>query len=54
MIKKKKYLDKVHDLVIKGVVAKFDLFFCLPTNLSEICTQYVKLNQESIYAISFI
>ena len=38
----------------KGAVAKFGLFFHLPTNLSEICTQYVKLNQESIFAISFI
>ena len=39
---------------IKGAVAKFGLFSYLPTNLSEICTQYVKLNQESIFAISFI
>ena len=44
------YLNSViHKLItrfIKGAVAKFGLFFCLPTHLSEICTQYVNLNQE--------
>ena len=40
--------------VFKGAVAKFGFFFYLPTNLSEICTHYVKLNQESIFAKSFI
>ena len=37
----------------KGAVASL-AFFYLPTNLSEVCTQYVKLNQETIFAISFI
>ena len=43
-----------HLRFLKGAVAKFGLLFYLPTNFSEIFTQYVKSNQESIFAISFI